>query len=70
MHAHLYEIGYIRLGGDEDDEDQLAVDEESAEEKALTQLFHKLDTDGGGSLSIDEIHLALAEFNIDEDSLL
>ena len=43
------------------------MDEESAEEKALTQLFHKLDTDGGGSLSIDEIHLALAEFNIDED---
>ena len=41
--------------------------EESAEEKALTQLFKRLDVDDGGSLSVDELKIALKEFNIDED---
>ena len=50
--------------------DQHRIDEdreETVEEKALTQLFFKLDKDAGGSLSSDEIRIALAEFNIDEE---
>ena len=40
---------------------------ETAQEKALVQLFKRLDKDGGGSLSADEIKLALEEYNIDEE---
>jgi len=46
---------------------RLKPPEDSAEEKALTQLFKKLDKDDGGSLSADEMIVAMHEFNIDAD---
>ena len=61
---------------EEDDDEEYADDkmapaparvEETAEEKALTQLFERLDVDNGGALSVDELKMALKEFNIDED---
>jgi hypothetical protein len=52
---------------EEDDDKKAPQVEETAEEKALTQLFKRLDVDNGGSLNVHELKIALKEFNIDED---
>jgi len=41
--------------------------DETAEERALADLFRRLDKDGGGSLCAHEIKIALNKYNIDDE---